>query len=284
MEQDISLRFFLDDGTVLEWRLLNRVPRMLNHGRIRGHEARLILDVGGIPNDYLVELDTTDWDMELGDIQDVGACPAFPSLRAALEATNALRDVLVDRFPGVPLKVTTVFPGESVAIDPNSVGVMRYEMLSTRAAQDMKGPRKRVHPTDALSAHIPKQRHFMPSQKMTAKYSGRCSECRESFQAGTDIYYSRPEGACCLACGKADVKELTDEDYERQAREEWDAWHEEGYTTAYCPDCDMTYEFHWVAQLGARSSAPIKCPNCLKELGGLIEDDATVNCQRKGKP
>lgn len=292
MQQITSLRLFLDNGNVLEWRLLDLVAGMLSNVRIRGHEARLTLE-GDNPDDYLIELDTTDWDLELGDIQDVGACPAFPSRRVALEATNALRDVLVDRFPGVPLKVKPLFHEETTT-DPDAVGVTRYEVLSAPDTREIRGLKKRVQQTNVLPAHSPKQRHFRPSQKITARYSGRCSECREPFQARSEIYHSHPEGACCLACGVADLKELTDEEYkkqereadeeyERQARERWEAWHEESYTTAYCPDCDMTYEFHSIAELGGRSSVPIKCPNCQKELGGRIEDDATLKWQRKGK-
>lgn len=275
-----TLRLHLTDGTVLDWDSLSALAELLLDVNIKGTEARLRLEGDG--NWYLVEWDTTEWDEELGDIQEWG-CPDFPNPRVALEATNAYRDALVDRHPDIPLVVLNLLDEGLDATTPDAVGVARWEVIEVATVPSNYSDTHEAQKSPAPQPSPPSDRHFKPSEKRTAKYPGRCSQCREPFVAGTEIYYSRPAGACCLACGVADLKELTLEDYEREAKERWDYWHEEGYTGAYCPDCDMSYSFHWIVELGGRSSVPIKCPHCGKELGGYIEDDATLEWQQSGK-
>jgi hypothetical protein len=49
-----------------------------------------------------------------------------------------------------------------------------------------------------------------------------------------------------------------------------------GFTTKYCPDCNITYELRSVAYPGGRESEPLACPDCHKLLGGNIETESTV--------
>ena len=53
-------------------------------------------------------------------------------------------------------------------------------------------------------------------------------------------------------------------------------FHEEMITTSYCDDCNTTYEFYSLVQLGGRESEPLLCPDCNKPLGRWIETESLV--------
>lgn len=55
-----------------------------------------------------------------------------------------------------------------------------------------------------------------------------------------------------------------------------------GFTTVYCPDCDITFELRPVSYPGGRESEPLACPDCHRPLGGSIETESTVSKRTHG--
>lgn len=146
IEEGLVLALEYTDGSKQDWLLL---PAMVN---LTGIEGTVYLRLEGPDNqcdEYLVEFDTDECDSQTGDIQDVGKCPYFPSPRAAMEATEALRGICKSEYPGLEFKVRDVSEPPLKLDAPSAVGLKRYEVREakeeTRSKQGAVSPDVRSH-------------------------------------------------------------------------------------------------------------------------------------------